>query len=168
MMFENIKIGDKAPEQFNAIIEIPKGSRNKYEFDEETGVIALDRVYYSSMTLPCDYGFIPETRSEDGDHLDVIVYLDHATFPGCVISCKPIGVIYMIDGGEKDEKIVAVATKDPRNNHIESVEELGPHFKKEVQHYFEHYKDLENKIIEIKGWGDRNEALEVIKKSIEK
>lgn len=168
MNIKDLPAGEKYPEQFNAVIEIPRGSRNKYEYDEELDVIALDRVYYSSMTLPGDYGFIPGTRSEDGDHLDALVVVDHATFPGCMVVCKPIGVIYMVDSGEKDEKIVAVAVKDPRNNHIGSVEELGPHFKKEVQHYFEHYKDLENKKVEITGWGDKTEALNVMNKSLEK
>lgn len=167
MNVKNLPKGDKYPEQFNAVIEIPKGSRNKYEYDEELDVIALDRVYYSSMTLPADYGFIPATRSEDGDHLDVLVVVDHPTFAGCLVVCKPIGVIYMVDGGEKDEKIVAVAVKDPRNNHIDSVEDLGPHFKKEVQHYFEHYKELEGKSVEISGWGDKTAALKVMQDSIE-
>ncbi len=168
MNIKDLPRGDKFPEEFNVVIEIQKGSHNKYEYDEELDTIKLDRVYFSSSMVPSfDYGFIPQTRSEDGDHLDALIVIDQSLFPGCLVTARPIGVINMVDSGEKDEKIVAVAVSDIHHKHIQSVEDLGPNFQKEVQHYFEHYKDLENKKVEITSWGDKNEALEVLKKSQE-
>lgn len=159
--------GDKYPQEFNLVIEIPRNSHNKYEYDEELEVIKLDRVYSSTMKFPYDYGFIPETRSEDGDHLDGLVLLDEPAYPGIVVPCRPIGVIYMVDSGEKDEKIVAVPIKDPRYTHITDLDQLSPHFQKEIQHYYEHYKDLEGKEVKINGWGNKTEALKVMQDSIE-
>lgn len=159
--------GEKYPEEFNVVIEIPKGSRNKYEYDEELDIIKLDRVAYTAMAHPYDYGFIPETRSEDGDHLDAFVVLDTSVFPGCLVVARPVGLLNMIDDGEKDEKIIAVPAHDVRFNHITSIEQLTPHIKSEIQHFFEHYKDLQNKKVEITGWGNRQEAIEIMQKSTE-
>lgn len=166
-MLKNVKIGDKYPDIVNVIIEIPAGSKNKYEFDEETGAIFLDRVNYTAMTHPYDYGFIPDTRSEDGDHLDAFVVSDHSVFPGCVVPSRPIGLIYMIDDGEKDEKIICVPNKDPRFDHINDIKDISEHIPKEIQHFFEHYKDLQNKKVEISGFGGREEAIKMIKESLE-
>lgn len=167
MNIKNLPRGDKYPEEFNLVIEICKGSHNKYEYDEDLDVIKLDRVYYSAMSLPYDYGFIPQTRSEDGDHLDGIVLLDQSAFPGCVVPARPIGVIYKVDSGEKDEAIICVPVDDSRYSHITEVDQLGEHFKKEITHYFEHYKDLQNKKVEVNGWGNREEALKVMADSVE-
>src|SRR3989344_8201703 len=167
MTVHNITPGKKFPNEIYVVLEIPKGSRNKYEFNEEFGLIELDRVNYTAMAHPYDYGFIPGTRSEDGDHLDAFVLLDHSAFPGCLVSARPIGVLFMVDGGEKDEKIIAVPAKDPRFNHIKDLSDLSPHIKKEIEHFFLHYKDLQKVIVELKGWGNREKALEIIQRSAE-
>lgn len=165
MGIANLPIGDKAPEVVNVVIEIPAGSKNKYEYDEELDVIKLDRVGYAAMAHPYDYGFIPETRCEDGDHLDAFVLLDHSAFPGCVVAARPVGIMWMIDDGEADEKLICVPAKDPRYDHITELDQLSPHLPKEVQHFFEHYKDLQGKKCEIKGWGNAAEAREMVTKS---
>ncbi len=167
MSIAKLPRGDKYPENFNLVIEMPKNSHNKYEYDEELDIIKIDRVYYTAMSLPYDYGFIPKTRSEDGDHLDGIVLLDQPAFPGIMVNCRPIGVCYMVDSGEKDEKIISVCADDPRYDHITELEQLGPHFIKELQHYFERYKDLQGKKVEINSWGGKEEALKVMNASIE-
>ncbi len=168
MSLKNLPAGKKFPEEFYVVIEIPKGSRNKYEYDEEHGVIMLDRVNFTAMAHPYDYGFVPGTRSEDGDHLDAFVLLDNSAFPGAVVLARPIGVLFMIDDGQKDEKIIAVPAKDIRYEHITDISQLTPHLPKEIQHFFEHYKDLQNKKVEISGWGDRDEAIKVLQNSLEK
>ncbi len=167
MTLQNIPTGKKFPDEIYVVIEIPKGSKNKYEFNEEFGLIELDIGLIIPMAHPYDYGFIPGTRSEDGDHLDAFVLLDHSAFPGALVSARPVGVLFMIDDGDKDEKIIAVPSKDPRYNHIKDLTDLSPHVKKEIEHFFAHYKDLQKKIVEIKGWGNRERALQVIEKSKE-
>ena len=168
MNIKDLPAGDEYPEVFNVVIEIPKGSRNKYEYDEKLDVIKLDRVGYAAMAHPYDYGFIPQTRSDDGDHLDAFVLLDNSVFPGCLVQARPVGVLRMVDDGENDEKIIAVPADDIRYKHITDISQLTPHIKDEIQHFFEHYKDLQNKQVKILGWGDRQEALEVMKSSLEK
>ena len=167
MSISKLSAGEKYPEEFNVVIEIPKGSRNKYEYDEELDIIKLDRVTYSAMAHPYDYGFIPGTRSEDGDHLDAFVILDTSVFPGCLVSARPVGVLDMIDDGERDEKIIAVPVNDIRYSHISDIDQLTPHIKKEIQHFFEHYKDLQGKKVEITSWGNREKAIEVMNASVE-
>lgn len=169
-MFKHIPIGKKAPEVVNAIIEIPKGSHNKYEFDEELGVFKLDRVLYSPMFYPLDYGFIPETRSEDGDHLDVLVIGSEPTFPGCVIEVRPVALMNMIDSGEPDAKILGVQVKNPRFNHIndiKDVEAYDNHLMKEIAHFFSVMKDLQGKKVEVQGWQDMAHAHAEIRKAQE-
>jgi inorganic pyrophosphatase len=163
MDLAQLPIGDKAPDVVNVIIEIPAGSKNKYEFDEEFGVIKLDRVGYAAMAHPYDYGFIPGTRSEDGDHLDAFVILDHSVFPGCVVAARPVGMVKMVDDGEGDEKIICVPAKDVRYDHVTELDQLTPHLPKEIQHFFEHYKDLQNKKTEITGWENAEAAKAMIK-----
>lgn len=167
MNIKNLPRGEKYPEEFYMVIEQPKGSHNKYEYDEELDIIKIDRVNYTAMGIPADYGFIPQTRSEDGDHLDALILLDASAFPGCLVTGRPIGVCYMVDSGEKDEKIIAVPADDVRYKHINDLSDLTPHFKEEVQHFFEHYKDLQNKKVEVTGWGNKEEALKVMQDSIE-
>lgn len=167
MTVHNITPGKKFPNEIYVVLEIPKGSKNKYEFNEEFGLIELDRVNYTAMAHPYDYGFIPGTRSEDGDHLDAFVLLDNSAFPGALVSARPVGVLFMVDDGEKDEKIIAVPSKDPRFNHIKDLADLSPHVKKEIEHFFAHYKDLQKVVVEIKGWGGADKAKEVIEKSKE-
>lgn len=133
MSLLSVKIGPNAPEQVNVVIEIPRGSTNKYELDVETGVMKLDRVLYSPLFYPFDYGFVPQTHYLDGDPLDVLVLLTHPTFPGCVIEAAPIGVLYMTDEKGPDEKILAVALKDPRFGYRTRLDQLNEHTLKEVR-----------------------------------
>lgn len=168
MSIKDLPAGENYPQEFNVIIEQQRGSRNKYEYDEDLDIIKLDRVNFSAMGIPFDYGFIPATRSEDGDHLDALVILEASAFPGCLVVARPIGVCYMVDDGEKDEKIIAVPVDDIRQKHIQDLSDLNPHVPKEIQHFFEHYKDLQNKKVEITGWGDKAEAIKVMQSSLEK
>jgi inorganic pyrophosphatase len=166
--WEKVPIGDDAPEVINAIIEIPKGSKNKYEFDEKLGVFKLDRVMYGSYQYPLDYGFIPQTRSEDGDHLDVLVIGGDPLFPGCVVEVRVIALLNMIDSGEPDAKILGVQTGDPRFatiKDLKDVEAFSPHLLKEVVNFFESYKALQKKEVKVSGWSDAAAAKEEIKKA---
>lgn len=162
MDISKLPIGQEAPSVINIVIEIPAGSKNKYEYDPELNAIKLDRVGYAAMAHPYDYGFIPQTHCEDGDHLDAFVLLDNSVFPGCIVSGRPVGLLKMIDGGEADEKIICVPTHDPRYDHITELDQLSPHLTKEIQHFFEHYKDLQGKKTEITGWDNAAAAKQMI------
>jgi inorganic pyrophosphatase len=164
MDYSKIPLGDKFPETFNAVIEIPKGSHNKYEYDEALGAIKLDRVLYSAIYYPADYGFIPGTLDEDGDALDVLLLTDSPVFPGCVVEVRPVGLMKMVDGGEVDDKILCVATKNPNYSHIQKLEDVAPHALKEIANFFETYKILEKKETTVEGWYGKEEAITVIKK----
>lgn len=142
------------PGVINVLIEIPGGSKNKYEYDKELGAFALDRVLYSSVKYPYDYGFIPNTLADDGDPLDGMVLIDEPTFPGCIIAARPIGFLEMIDGGDRDEKILAVPDKDPRYAHVKSLKDIAPHRLEEIAEFFRSYKNLEKKVTQILGWQD--------------
>lgn len=157
-----ISIGDKAPEVVNVIIEMPRGSANKYEVDKETGLIKLDRVIHAAMFSPADYGFLPQTHWHDGDPLDALVFTTYPLVPGVLVEARPIGVVYMIDSGEKDEKILSVAKDDPRFREIKDVSDLPTHTIEEIKHYYEHYKILQGKTVEIKGIGSVEEAKKII------
>lgn len=143
-------------------VEIPKGSRNKYEYDPERGAVRFDRMLFSSMHYPCDYGFIPDTLAEDGDALDALVVVWEPTFPGCLIEGRPVGVFKMSDEKGRDEKIVCVPVGDPLWNHINELDGLPPHLMREIEHFFRVYKDLEGKKTTIEGWSPRGEAERVI------
>lgn len=145
-----------------AFIEIPRGSRNKYEYDEEAGAFRLDRVLYSSVHYPTDYGFIPETLAPDGDHLDVLVLVQEPTFPGCLIDVRPLGGLDMHDEKGSDFKVLAVPVGDPRFAHVTSLENVGEHWLKEIETFFDTYKLLEPKQTEVLGWHDLAETLEVV------
>lgn len=162
MSLLDVKLGPDAPEIFNTVIEIPRGSTNKYEVDQTTGTIMLDRVLYSPLFYPFDYGYIPQTHYLDGDPLDVLVLTSHPLFPGCVVEASPIGVLKMSDEKGPDEKILAVAVKDPRYGYRKTLEELNLHTLKELRHFFEVYKTLEEKSVEIEGWHGREVALSLI------
>lgn len=137
-----------------ALIEIPAGSQNKYEYDKEKGRFVLDRVLYSPMHYPTEYGYLEGTLAEDGDPLDILVLTTFPTFPGCVIEARVIGALVMSDDKGQDEKLLAVPVNDPRWNHVNSLEDVSPHTLKEIAHFFEVYKDLENKKTVIEGWKD--------------
>jgi len=150
------------------VVEIPKGSRNKYEFDKERKVIKFDRILFSAVHYPCDYGFILDTLAEDGDPLDALVLVWEPTFPGCLIDVKPVGLFKMWDEKGRDEKILCVPLKDPLWNYIEDLNDVPPHLLKEIEHFFSIYKELEEKVTEVEGWGGKAEAIEIIKKSRER
>ena len=159
--FDKIPTGAKAPEVINVLIEIPKGSQNKYELDKEFGVIRLDRAFYSAVHSPLDYGFIPQTLSEDGDPLDVLVMGNEAVFPGCLVEARPIGLLKMIDSGEPDSKVLSVQERNPRFSAIktlEDIEKYSPHLLQEIGHYFETYKHLQGKKVEVIGWENGDAA----------
>ncbi len=145
-----------------AFIEIPRGSRNKYEYDEEHGIFHLDRVLYSSVHYPTDYGFIPDTLAEDGDHLDILVLVQEPTFPGCMIEARPLGGLDMADEKGPDFKVLAVPIGDPRFSHYQSLEEVGDHWLKEIETFFSTYKLLEPKQTEVLGWHAEDKAREMI------
>jgi inorganic pyrophosphatase len=156
----------KAPETIHAVIENPDGTENKYEYDKEKESVVLDRVLYSSINYPGDYGFIPKAYYEDGDPMDILVLTTHSTFPGCILECRPVGILYMDDGGEQDDNIIAVPTEDPRWNNVEDLDDVNEHKKKEIAEFFKTYKNLEpKKEVEIEGWGSKQEAHEAIEKS---
>jgi inorganic pyrophosphatase len=155
------------PEKFTAVIEIPKLSRIKYELDKDTGLIKVDRVLYSPMHYPANYGFIPQTLWDDGDPIDVLV-LSHEPFvPGCLVDARPIGTLAMNDSGEDDVKLLAVPADDPRFNGISDISHLEPHSLEEIQHFFRVYKDLQKKKVEVGEWEGPAKAIEQIKKSLE-
>lgn len=160
----NVNIGKHAPDVVNIVVEIPRGSTNKYEVDIETGVMWLDRVLYSPLFYPFDYGYIPQTKYLDGDPIDALVMLSHPTFPGCVLEAKPIGVLSMQDEKGPDEKILCVSTKDPRFNTWSSLDDVNEHTQKEIIHFFEVYKELEDKSVDVIGWRNVDFALEIIRK----
>jgi inorganic pyrophosphatase len=153
---------------FTAVIEIPKGSRNKYEYDHEAHVFRLDRRLFTAMTYPADYGFIPDTLSEDGDPLDVLVLLEDATFPGCVIEVKPIALFRMEDDKGVDDKVLAVPCSDPNWNGLETLDDIAKQLRDEIEHFFSVYKDLEQKKVKVDGWYSREDAVKEIKASRER
>lgn len=149
-------------ETIEAVIEIPRGARNKYEYDDKRGVIRLDRVLYSSVHYPTDYGFVPETLAEDGDHLDILVIVEEPTFPGCHIPVRPIGVLKMIDVNGEDQKILAVPIGDPRFDNVNDISDISPHWLKEIENFFDTYKTLENVQTVVCGWDPAEVAMQVI------
>jgi inorganic pyrophosphatase len=153
------------PSAFIAFIEIPKGSRNKYEYDKELGAVKLDRFLFSSMVYPTDYGFIPDTCALDGDPLDVMVCVSEPTFPGCRIAVKPIALFRMRDDKGDDDKVLAVPLEDPAWNTLETLEDLPEQLRAEIAHFFSAYKELENKVVEVDGWYSRDDAVREIDES---
>ncbi|NEQ77048.1 MAG: inorganic diphosphatase [Okeania sp. SIO2C9] len=154
------------PGLINVLIEIPAGSKNKYEFDKDLQAFALDRVLYSSVQYPYDYGFVPNTLADDGDPLDGMVIMDEPTFPGCVIAARPIGMLEMIDGGDRDEKILCVPDKDPRYTEVKSLQDIAPHRLEEIAEFFRTYKNLQKKVTEILGWKDVEHVMPLVEKFV--
>lgn len=149
---------------FEAIIEIPMGTKNKFEVNKETGKIKLDRVLYSSLTYPGEYGYIDNTLSDDGDPLDILVISSYPTFPGCVIDARILGYLDVIDNGDGDEKVIAVVDKDPRFNQYNSIEDLPEHTLLEIKDFFQYYKHLQGIKVIAKDFHSKEEALELISK----
>lgn len=158
----------KTATTFDVLIEIPKGSRNKYEYDFTLKKIRFDRLLFSSMMYPADYGFIPETLALDGDPLDVLVLGTEPTFPMCVMEVKPIGVFHMADEKGNDEKVICVPVSDPNWNSLNDLSDLNPHQIKEIEHFFQVYKDLEKKKVDVGGWGNSEEAIEIYLKCVQR
>ncbi|MFK5883229.1 MAG: inorganic diphosphatase [Candidatus Izemoplasma sp.] len=154
---------------YEAVIEIPMGTKNKYEIDKVKNRIKLDRVLYSQMTYPAEYGYIEETLALDNDPLDILVIASVPTFPGCIVDARIVGYLDMLDNGEKDEKIIAVVDSDPRYSHIHELTDIQEHSLREIKHFFKTYKDLQqNKTVEVYEFHDKIDALELIKECKER
>lgn len=145
------------------IVEIPQGSRNKYEMDKETGRIFLDRVLFSSVHYPTDYGFVPDTLADDGDPVDVLIVTNEPTFPGCLVHARPIGVLDMRDEKGVDHKVLAVPIGDPRFDEVNNLSGISPHWLREIENFFQTYKSLEDKFTEVVGWEDVGVAWDIIR-----
>ncbi len=165
--WHGVSPGDATPQRVNALIEIPKGSRAKYEVDKTTGLLKLDRVIYSSFHYPANYGFIPQTLGQDNDPLDILVLCSQPIQSLCLLEANVIGNMQMIDNGELDDKIIAVASQDPSVNHYHNIEDLPDHFLLELRNFFEQYKVLENKKVEIDNFQDKYTACKIIESAIE-
>jgi inorganic pyrophosphatase len=165
-LWHDIETGSNVPKVLYVIVEIPKGSQNKYEYDKKRNVMRLDRVLYSPFYYPCDYGIIPQTYAEDGDPLDALVLVTNHTYPGVLISAKPIGLLSMRDSGTMDYKILCVAKDDPRYASFKDIGDVEKHHLKEIAHFFQVYKNLEGKKVEIHGWENATQAKKVIMASV--
>ncbi len=165
-LWKDLKPGPSVPEVVYAVIEIPKGSRNKYEYDKDMEAFALDRVLYSPFHYPAEYGIIPKTLYDDGDPMDIMVLMDQPTFPGCVIETRPIGIMRMIDGDDNDDKILGVPVNDPRFKDVQDISDVPGAFLDEITHFFKEYKRLEGKTTEVLGWENAEKAFEAVKHSI--
>jgi inorganic pyrophosphatase len=164
--YSRLPIGDNAPKRVNAVIEIPRDSVNKYEYDKTLHVFRLDRTLFSPVHYPGDYGFIPGTLGHDGDPLDVLVLVEAPSFPGCLMEVRPIGVLQMVDQGSRDEKILAVAQSDPLYQQVNDASQAPQHLLREIEHFFSIYKYLEDKRTEIAGWGGAEEARKIIREGM--
>lgn len=164
--WHDVGVGKDVPEIVTGIIEIPKNTRAKYELDKESGMLKLDRVLYSSMYYPANYGFIPQTYCDDNDPLDIVVLSQIVMQPMCLVNAKVIGVMRMLDGGEMDDKIIAVAENDMSVNHISCIDELPRHFFRELKNFFEDYKKLEKKTVVVEDFQNKEIALQIVNQSI--
>ena len=166
-LFHKISPGPNPPKEIHCLVEIPKGGSNKYEYDKDLGAFKLDRALYGAVFYPTEYGFIPQTWAEDNDPLDVMVLSTFTTFPGCLLKAKPIGLLDIVDSGERDSKIISVASTDPRFEDTNNLEDLNNHFKKEITNFWKNYSELQpEKKIEIEAWKTIEEAQEVINTAI--
>jgi inorganic pyrophosphatase len=154
--------GKDTPEIVRMIVEIPQQSANKYEYDGELGVFRLDRALYSPLHYPGDYGFIPGTLADDNDPLDVLVLVHQPSFPGVMIEVRPVGLLNMVDNEERDQKILAVPTRNPRFDQVHTMDQIFPHVRREIEHFFTIYKELEGRVTHMEGWGGPKEARKAI------
>lgn len=155
-LLHDIPAGTK--DKMNVIIEINKGSKNKYEIDKESGIIALDRVAHTAQDFPFDYGFVPQTHWDDGDALDVVLLTTHPLLPGVLVRARPVGIMDMIDGGDSDAKVIAVPTDDPRWADVQDLADLNKHTLREIEHFYSTYKKLQDKEVEVRGFAGKAEA----------
>ncbi|MEJ7605106.1 MAG: inorganic diphosphatase [Bryobacteraceae bacterium] len=160
--------GPECPELVRMIVEIPKNSTNKFEYDGMLGVFRLDRALYSPMHYPGDYGFIPGTLAEDNDPLDVLTLVQEPSFTGCLIEVRPLGILNMVDAEEGDQKVLAVPTRNPRYDQIHTMDQIFPHVRREIEHFFTIYKELEGRLTRMEGWGGPREARRAIMVSRQK
>lgn len=160
-------IAPGTPERINTIIEINRGSKNKYEIDKETGIIALDRVAHTAQDFPFDYGFIPQTLWDDGDAIDVVVLTTYPLLPGILVRVRPVAIMSMIDSGDSDDKVIAVPSDDPRWESVQDLKDVNTHTLKEIEHFYSTYKKIQNKIVEVKGFKGKNEAIQAFNRGIE-
>lgn len=158
----DIDPGPDSPELVRAIIEIPKNSSNKYEYDGDLGIFRLDRALYSPMHYPGDYGFVPGTLADDGDPLDILVLVDEPSFTGCLMETRPVGVLHMVDGKENDQKILAVPNRNPRYDSIHTIDQVYPHIRRELEYFFTIYKELQSAKAKMEGWGGPRDARRII------
>jgi inorganic pyrophosphatase len=164
-LLHDIPSGEKGA--MNVIVEIPRFSKNKYEIDKETGIIALDRVMHTAQDYPFDYGFVPRTLFDDGDALDVVLLTTHPLLPGILVKARPVAIMEMIDGGDRDDKVVAVPIDDPRFDDVQDLKDLNKHFVKEMTHFFETYKKIQHKEVQVGAWHGKDHAEAAFEKSVE-
>ena len=157
-LWHDVAPGKNAPEEINVIIEVPKGSKNKYEIDKETGLIALDRAMHTAQDFPFEYGFVPQTLWDDDDALDVVVLTTYPLAPGILVKVRPVAIMSMVDGGESDDKVIAVPVDDPRWDEVTDLADINKHTVKEIEHFFATYKKIQNKVVEVGGFKGREEA----------
>lgn len=166
-LWHDISTGDNVPNEINVIIEINKGSKNKYEIDKKTGLIALDRVGHTAQDYPFDYGFVPQTLWDDEDALDVVLLTTHPLLPGILVNARPVAIMNMIDSGDADDKIIAVPVGDPRWAEVKDLSDINKHTLKEMEHFFTTYKKLQKKEVIVSGFKGQAEALEAVTRSID-
>ncbi|MFB6198553.1 MAG: inorganic diphosphatase [Halobacteriaceae archaeon] len=167
-LWNELEAGPNPPEELYAVIECLKGERNKYEYDKDVPGVVLDRVLHSNVHYPSDYGFIPRSYYDDDDPFDVLVLVEDQTFPGCIIECRPVALMKMIDDGEKDDKVIAVPSEDPRYDHVKDVDDVSEQTLDEIEEFFRTYKNLEpEKEVETKGFEDKQAAIEAVKHSLD-
>ncbi len=166
-LWHDIEAGEDVPNIVNVIVEIPRGSQNKYEYDKKLNIIRLDRVLFSPFHYPGDYGLIPRTMSDDGDPLDALVLVTNSTYPGILLKARPVGMLRMSDVGQIDDKILCVTQDDPRFKKYNDIKDLEEHLLKETMHFFQVYKELEEKPVKMIGWKNAEEAKKIIIESVE-
>lgn len=165
-LWHDVSAGDNTPNEINVIIEINKGSKNKYEIDKKTGLIALDRVMHTSQDYPFDYGFIPRSYWHDNDPLDVVLLTTYPLVPGVLVSARPVAIMNMVDGGEGDDKLICVPVEDPRFEHVQDVGDINKHTLKEIEHFFVTYKKIQHKDVEVTGFKGIDEAKKAIEEGL--
>lgn len=164
----NLPLGDAAPDEINVVIEIPSGSRNKYEYNKALDIFMLDRALHSPIFYPGDYGFAPRTHALDDDPLDVLILVSEPTFSGCLVVARPIGILKMIDGGKPDDKVLAVPVGEPEYADVHNYTQIFSHQLRKIQHFFETYKLLEGKQTQVEGWDDAAAARRIIGESAQR
>ena len=165
-LWHDVSLGKNAPSEINVIVEIPKGSKNKYEIDKETGLIALDRALHTAQDYPFDYGFVPQTLWDDGDALDVVLLTTYPLYPGILVDARVVAIMHMTDSGESDDKVIAVPIGDPRWNDVKDLGDINKHTLKEMEHFFTTYKKIQNKVVEVSGFEGVEAAHAAVTKSI--